>query len=300
MTNKDFKYIGKRVIREDSADKVRGAYDYLADSLPQDTLVGVPLLSEQPNAIIKNIDISEAERMEGVIVLTFRDAPDNKYNSGEWFPGQNDFPDETILTGHARHVGDRIGLVLADDEDRARAALRMIKVEYEALPPVVDMREAQEKAALLHEDGESSFTGRLGYGDADAAFAAAAYVESDEIYTPKIHHAAMETHCVLALPRPENVIEVHTPCQIIFGVQHAVAQVLPLPLSKIRVIKANMGGTFGGKQESVFEPLCAWAAWKLRRPVFINTNRGETMAATRTRAAVRGRVTTALLSLIHI
>ena len=55
-----------------------------------------------------------------------------------------------------------------------------------------------------------------------------------------------------------------------------------------------MGGTFGGKQESVFEPLCAWAAWKLRRPVFINTNRGETMAATRTRAAVRGRVTTAL------
>lgn len=294
MTNKDFKYIGKRVIREDSADKVRGAYDYLADSLPQDTLVGVPLLSEQPNAIIKNIDISEAERMEGVIVLTFRDAPDNKYNSGEWFPGQNDFPDETILTGHARHVGDRIGLVLADDEDRARAALRMIKVEYEALPPVVDIREAQEKAALLHEDGESSFTGRLGYGDADAAFAAAAYVESDEIYTPKIHHAAMETHCVLALPRPENVIEVHTPCQIIFGVQHAVAQVLPLPLSKIRVIKANMGGTFGGKQESVFEPLCAWAAWKLRRPVFINTNRGETMAATRTRAAVRGRVTTAL------
>ena len=190
MTNKDFKYIGKRVIREDSADKVRGAYDYLADSLPQDTLVGVPLLSEQPNAIIKNIDISEAERMEGVIVLTFRDAPDNKYNSGEWFPGQNDFPDETILTGHARHVGDRIGLVLADDEDRARAALRMIKVEYEALPPVVDMREAQEKAALLHEDGESSFTGRLGYGDADAAFAAAAYVESDEIYTPKIPRAA--------------------------------------------------------------------------------------------------------------
>ncbi|MCQ4765617.1 xanthine dehydrogenase family protein molybdopterin-binding subunit, partial [Cloacibacillus evryensis] len=97
--------------------------------------------------------------------LTFRDAPDNKYNSGEWFPGQNDFPDETILTGHARLVGDRIGLVLADDEDRARAALRMIKVEYEALPPVVDMREAQEKAALLHEDGESS----VGVSVAEAA-----------------------------------------------------------------------------------------------------------------------------------
>lgn len=294
MKKDEFKYIGKRVIREDSADKVRGRYDYLADSLPQDTLVGIPLLSTRANALIKEIDTAEAEKIEGVTILTFREAPDNKYNSGEWFPGQNDFRDETVLTGHARHVGDRIGLVLAEDEKSARAALQKIRVEYEPLPAVVSLSEAQEMAHLLHEDGQRSFPGSLGYGDVEGAFASAAHIESDVIYTPKIHHAAMETHCVLAIPRPERVIEIHTPCQIIFGVQHAVAQVLPLPLSKIRVIKANMGGTFGGKQESVFEPLCAWAAWKLHRPVFINTNRGETMAATRTRAAALGCVTTAL------
>lgn len=300
MSDKNFKYIGKRLPHSESADKVRGGYKYLADSLPQDTLIGVPLLSERANAVVKSIDTSAAREIEGVTVLTFRDAPQNKYNSGEWFPGQNDFRDETMLTGHARHVGDRLGLVLAKDEDIARAALRMIKVTYEPLPAVVDIREAEEKAALLHEDGESAFPGHIEYGEVDAAFAAAAHIESDEIYTPKIHHAAMETHCVLALPRPENVIEVHTPCQIVFGVQHAVAQVLPLPLSKIRVVKANMGGTFGGKQESVFEPLCAWAAWKLRRPVFINTNRAETILATRTRAAMLGRVTTALDAKGHI
>lgn len=294
MNKEDYKYIGRRVIREDAADKVRGAYDYLADSLPQDTLVGVPLLSSQPNALVKNIDASEAEKIEGVVVLTFRDAPENKYNSGEWFPGQNDFRDESILTGHARHVGDRIALVLADDEKTARRALSKIKVEYEPLPAVADIEKAEEMAHFLHEDGEKSFPGKLRYGDVEAAFAAAAHIESDVVCTQKIHHAALEPHCVLAIPRPEKVIELHTPCQIIFGVQHAVAQVLPLPLSKIRVVKANMGGTFGGKQECVFEPLCAWAAWKLRRPVFITTDRGETIAATRTRAAARGRVTTAL------
>lgn len=300
MDKNNFKYIGKRIIREDSADKVRGRYNYLADSLPQDTLTAVPLLSTQANAIVKEIDTSEAERMDGVTVLTFHDSPPNKYNSGEWFPGQNDFRDETILTGHVRHVGDRIGLVLAADEETARAALRLITVRYEVLPPVLDLREAEHKAFLLHEDGQVSFPGSMSYGSVDDAFAAAAHIETDEIYTPKIHHAAMETHCVLAVPRPQNVIEVHTPCQILFGVQHAVAQVLPLPLSKIRIIKANMGGTFGGKQEVVFEPLCAWAAWKLRRPVFLNTNRAETMSATRTRAAMLGRVETALDADGHI
>ena len=159
---------------------------------------------------------------------------------------------------------------------------------------MTDIEKAEEMAHFLHEDGEESFPGKLGYGDVEAAFAAAAHIESDVVYTQKIHHAAMEPHCVLAIPRPEKVIELHTPCQIIFGVQHAVAQVLPLPLSKIRVVKANMGGTFGGKQECVFEPLCAWAAWKLRRPVFITTDRGETISATRTRAAMLGRVATAL------
>ena len=291
---RNYRYVGRRIIREDSIDKVRGAYRYLADQLPQDVLIGIPLLSSQPNAIVKSIDPSEVQKTDGVIVLTFRDVPENKYNSGEWFPGQNDFPDETILRGHARHVGDHIGLVLAPDEKTARRALLKIKVEYEALPPIVDIVRAEEMSGLLHEDGMTSFPGHIEYGDVDAAFAAAAHIESDDIYTQKIHHAALEPHCVLAIPRPEHVIEVHTPCQILFGVQHAISQVLPLPLSKIRVIKVNMGGSFGGKQECVFEPLCAWAAWKLRRPVFINTNRTETMAATRTRAAMLGRVTTAL------
>ena len=294
MDKTSYKYIGKNIQKCDAKDKVRGRFLYLADELFPNVLFGVLLLSPHANAIVRSIDVTDAIQNEGVEILTFLDAPKIKYNSGEWFPGQNDYPDETVLTGHARHVGDRIALVMADTEEKARKAMKLVKVEYDILPAVIEPDSASEMAGILHEDGQKSFDGSIYYGDVDSAFSNAAYVESDTISTPKIHHAAMETHAVLAIPRPGDAIEVRTPCQLTFGVQHSVAQVLQKPLSKIRVIKANMGGTFGGKQEVVFEVLCAWAAQKLGRPVFINTNREETIISTRTRAAAKARVETAI------
>ncbi len=294
MNKKSYNYIGKNIIRCDAADKVQGRFHYLADEPFPGVLFGVILMSPHSNAIVRSIDVSEAISIEGVEILTYLDVPSVKYNSGEWFPGQEDFPDETILTGHARHVGDRIALVMAETEEKARRSRDLVRVGYEIMPAVTSLNTAAEMAGTLHEDGQRSFDGSISYGDVDQAFSGAAYIESDTVITPKIHHAAMETHSVLAIPRPGGVIEVRTPCQITFGVQHSVAQVLELPLSKIRVIKVNMGGTFGGKQEVVFEVLCAWAANKLKRPVFINTSREETILSTRTRAAVKGKVETAV------
>ena len=291
---REYRYIGKNVPRADGPDKVRGKYDYLADAAHGDTLHGAILFSPHAHARVVSLDASEALKIPGVRVLTFRDVPETRYNSGEWFPGQNDHPDETLLTGHVRHIGDRVALILAPDAGTARTARERIRVVYQELPPVVDPESPEQLLNTLHGDGQTVFPGRLEYGDIDAALDAAVFTTEDVVSTPKIHHAAMEPHAVLAVPRPENVLEVHSPCQILFGVQHSVAAVVPLPLSKIRVLKVRMGGTFGGKQEVVFEPLCAWAAWKLRRPVFIDTTREETMLATRTRAATRGKVRTAL------
>jgi xanthine dehydrogenase molybdenum-binding subunit len=290
----EFRYIGKRLPRADAREKVRGAYNYLADALPEGVLHGAILFSPHAHALVTDIDTSAAEAIPGVTVLTCKDVPEARYNSGEWFPGQNDHPDETVLTGHARHVGDRVALVLARDAKTAREARERVVVTYRELPALVDMEAAECDAAALHDDGVSSFPGRIEYGDTDAAFAKAAHIERDTITTPKIHHAAMEPHAVLAIPRPEGVLEIQSPCQIVFGVQHAVAAVVPLPLSKIRVVKVPMGGSFGAKQEVVFEPLCAWTAYRMKRAVFINTTREETMLATRTRAATEGVVETAL------
>ena len=295
-----FNYIGHSIPRADGPDKVCGRYDYLADLPPSGILHGAVVFSDRAHALIKSIDFSAALALPGVKKLCYEDAPQNRYNSGEWFLGQKDHPDETVLTGHARHVGDRIALILAPDRATALLARSLVKVEYEELPAMVDYEEAVENSALLHDDGESFFTGALSYGDVEAAFAHAAHIEKDAVHTPKIHHAAMEPHAVMAFRRPENLIEVHSPCQIMFGVQHAVSQVLPLPLAKIRIIKTRMGGSFGGKQEVVFEPLCAWAAWKMGCGVIIETDRSESILATRTRAAAYGEVETALDSQGHI
>jgi xanthine dehydrogenase molybdenum-binding subunit len=292
-----FRYIGKSVPRSDGSDKVRGRYRYLADEVMDGVLHGAVLFSPHAHARVLSIDTKRALTLPGVKILTFEDAPNVRYNSGEWFPGQNDPPDETVLTGHVRHVGDRVALILAPSARRAREARALVGVEYEILPPALGA-EAEKSADSLHEDGIASFPGRLEYGDVETAFAPTGHgtvlVTEDTVTTPKIHHAAMEPHAVLSMPSAEGVLDVYSPCQILFGVQHAVAQVVPIPLSKIHVVKTRMGGTFGGKQEVVFEPLCAWAAHRLQQPVFIDTTREETVVSTRTRAATVGKVTTAL------
>ena len=109
-------------------------------------------------------------------------------------------------------------------------------LEYEILPAVTTLEAAVEMAGILHEDGHKSFDGGISYGDVDHAFSGATYIESDTVLTPKVHHAAMETPSVLAIPRPGDVLEVRTPCQMTFGVQHSVAQVLRLPLSKMSLL----------------------------------------------------------------
>ncbi|MDR1049150.1 MAG: molybdopterin-dependent oxidoreductase [Synergistaceae bacterium] len=306
MNGAPFQFDGGPIRRADGPDKVRGRYNYLADEVPADALHAAVLFSPHAHARVLSVDAKRALALHrSVKVLTFADVfdgPSARYNSGEWFPGQGDHRDETVLTGHVRHVGDRVALVLASDARTAREARSLVDVKYELLPPLVDLPDAERQAALLHEDGIVSFPGLLEYGDPGAVFALAGSgagsekirVAEDTISTQKIHHAALEAHAVLAVPRPEGVLDVYSPCQILFGVQHAVAQVVPLPLSKIRVVKVRMGGTFGGKQEVVFEPLCAWAAYRLDRPVFLDTTREETFTATRTRAAAVGKVATAL------
>ena len=130
---------------------------YLADEPFPNALFGAVLFSPHANAVVKKIDVSEASRIEGVEILTYLDAPNARYNGSEWFPGQDDYPDETVLTGHARHVGDRIALVMADTEEKARKARDLVRVEYEILPAVTLPETAADMAGMLHEDGVKSF-----------------------------------------------------------------------------------------------------------------------------------------------
>lgn len=287
-------YVGRTFSDAGAVAKSRGVFDYLMDSHVHPALYGAILFSDRAHALVKDIDVSEAEKISSVRVLTYKEAPAERYNSGEWFPGQNDHADELILTGHVRHVGDRIALVVACDMATAIYARKLVKIVYEDLPPIINPLIAEAEASLLHDDGIASFPGRIAYDNVEKAFQDAAHIVSDTIQTPKIHHAALEPHAVLAIPLPDDGVEVRSPCQIAFGVQHTIAKLLAMPMAKVRVVKTNLGGTFGGKQEVVFEPLCAWAARVMQKTVFIGTTREETIIATRTRASSICTVSTAL------
>ena len=165
----DYRYIGRNIPRADGPDKVRGRYNYLADEPPAGALHGAVVFSDRAHALVKAIDVEAALKLPGARVLTFKDAPAAKYNSGEWFPGQNDFPDETVLTVHARHVGDRLALVLAPDRRTVRAARDLVTAEYGDLPPVTGPDTVPEIAGTSAQDGQASLPAQLAYGHSPAA-----------------------------------------------------------------------------------------------------------------------------------
>ncbi|MBU5613840.1 xanthine dehydrogenase family protein molybdopterin-binding subunit [Geomonas azotofigens] len=141
---KEYRYIGKKVPRRDAVDIVTGAVNYLDDLRMAKLLYGKVLRSPHPHALIKNIDKSRAEKLEGVkAVLTWEDVPD--WRGGT--PGMT-----RILDRKVRFVGDAVALVAATTEEIALAALRLIDVEYEVLPAVLDIEEAIKPGAPLVYD----------------------------------------------------------------------------------------------------------------------------------------------------
>ncbi len=287
--------LSRRIPPVDGLVKVTGALRFTAD-LPIDGLLhGALLLSTRPHARIVRLDAAAALAVEGVHeVFWHGNTPDNFYNSSIWFSGQRALSDEQMFPQVVRHVGDRVAAIVADTEEIARRATLLIEVEYADLPAVFDPEAALSHAGLpLREDDTPTFLNPVAgetfvYGDPEAGFAAADQVVKTRVTTPRSHHCAVETHACIAKPEPDGRILILSPCQSVFAVQAVVGQALGLPPEKIRVQKTPIGGSFGGKAEPILDPLCAFFALKLGRPVIIRFDRHETFTATRTRSSVTG------------
>lgn len=290
------KYVGKSLPINDAESKVTGKIKYVGDMELPGMLHGKLLLSDVPHGIIKSIYTKDAENLPGVVaVFTHKNTPDIKYSGYGWYRGLNNIKNEKIFDERVRFVGDRVAAVVAEDEKTAEIALKLIKVEYEKLPVVVDCEDAlNEGSVKLHEDLPQYLEKEINIGNVDEAVNAADVIVEDKICTQRIHHAAMETHACLADIDSSGKVTVWSPCQIAFGVKTVVAEVLQLPYNKVRIIKAPMGGTFGGKQEAVLEPICAYFAKITNRPVRIVMNRKESIIGTRTRTETVSYVKTAV------
>lgn len=294
--DKNFKYIGKSIVKHDVKEKATGKIKYTGDMRLHGMLYAKMLLSDVAHANIINIDTSKAEALPGVVrVFTNKDVPRNYYNSHKWYKGI-DFPrDELILSEKARYVGDRIAAVVAKDMETVERALSLIDIEYEELPVIASIDDAmKEDAVLIHENGNKAFEKTLQCGDSEEAFKEADRIFEDVVTTPKQHHAAMETHVCVADQDHFGNLTIWSPCQVVFQVQLITAEALGIPLDNIRVIKSIMGGSFGGKGQPILEPICAFLARETGAPVKLATDRTQSIIGMRSRNASKIRVRTAV------
>ena len=190
-----------------------------------------------------------------------------------------------------RFVGDRVAAVVATSQAIAEAAVALIDVQYAELPALFTPEEAQRRDDLpIHAGGNVFFEHDEECG---RAVESPDSVEvSSTTSTPRVHHAALEPHVCVAQPHSTGGLTIWSISQGVYGVRTVVADLLGLEYHHVRVIKAPMGGSFGGKTEFILEPVTAYMAQKTRRPVKLVLDREECMRATMVRPATVSTIRT--------
>jgi len=270
----EYSIIGKSVQRVDGPQKVSGQAQYAADLDIPGALCLKVLRSKVAHALLKEIDVSEALKVPGVVqIFTHTDIPGiNSYGII--------FKDQPALTNKVRFKGDAIALVAAEDEASANIALRLIKVNFEELPPVYDVRVAMgADAPAIHDTGNILSVYRIKKGDVESALNQADVVIPRSYTTQRIEHCYIETEAGVAY-MDNDMLVIKAGTQNPHYDRRDVARVLGLAMNKVRIIQTTTGGGFGGKLDISVQCFLGLAAIKLGRPVRMAYDRGESFVAT--------------------
>src|ERR1044071_615056 len=285
MAKRPLKYVGRSVPRVDGVDKVTGKAKFVGDITVPGMLYGKILRSPFPHARIRAIDAKEAEALPGVAaVLTASDIADLN-------PIYNGRP--IIAINKVRYVGEPVAAVAASDPATAEEALERIQVDYEELPAVVGIEAATAKdAPLVHDDkaGNIGTHEKVRRGDADAGFAESDEIVEDTFTFPMVYHYAMEPHSVIA-HHDGDEITVWSSAQHPFQVRGDIAKLFKVPAAKVRLIINYLGGGYGSKSYTKFEPLVVGLARKAGQPGRICNSVGASMVTVR-RHGARVRIKT--------
>jgi CO/xanthine dehydrogenase Mo-binding subunit len=280
--------------RLDYETKVTGKAQYVADMVVPGMCHGKILRSPLPHARIRRIDASAALRVPGVVALITRD--DILHHQGiDPYYGPV-FKDQTIVAVEkVRHVGDPVAAVAAIDVDAAEEALRLIDIEYEELPLVLDVQDALTPGAtLVHESIKLPNSGfadlaeirpaegtnvcthfKLERGDVQKGFTGSDHIFEDTFTLPATQHSFLETHACIASAEPGGRITVWATTQNPFVVRTQLSNIFKVPVSKVRIIVPYLGGGYGGKVYPKIEPITVALALKAQRPVRIVLGREE-------------------------
>jgi CO/xanthine dehydrogenase Mo-binding subunit len=297
--------IGKTFRRLDYETKVTGRAQYLADMNVPGMCHGKILRSPYTHARILKIDTAKALKVPGVVAVLTRD--DILHDEGiEPYYGPV-FKDQTIVAVEkVRHVGDPVAAVAALSVDAAEEALRLIEVDYEELPAVLDVHQAlRSGATLVHDSVKVPSSGfadlaeikpvegtnvcthfKLDRGDIHKGFAGADHVFEDTFTLPATQHCFLETHACIAAVEPGGRITVWATTQNPFVVRTQLANIFKVPVAKVRVIVPYLGGGYGGKVYPKVEPITVALAQKAGRPVRVVLSREEVFYTITKHAAV--------------
>ena len=283
------KYVGKPVPMYDSLAKVCGEAVYTDDLVFPNMLHGMILASPHAHARIVSIDTSKAEALPGVhAVVTWQDAPETLYCRNMRRIHDTGPAKERVFNRTVRYVGDKVAAVAADTEAIARQALRLIEVEYEALPAVFDAEEAAKPdASPLYEDGNVVTDTVKQCGDVEAALQQADHVVEHTCQTSMLHHAAIEPHVCVGYWSRQGELSVWEPQRAPYRAQIMLGKIFSVPYSKVHVHGQVIGGTFGSKESMILEPVALMLSRKTGRHVKIRYSRKECIASTFTRHAMK-------------
>lgn len=285
-------FIGHSTRRLDAPGKVTGAIKYAADEWRANMLHMQVLRSPHPHARIRAIDTSKARALPGVeAIITCDDVP-GVDNFGVFIEDQ-----PTLARGVVRYVGEAVAAVVAENVDIAKAAVRLITVDYEPLPGVFDPELAmQDGAPRLHDFAPNNVCKhtKIRKGDVDAALLEADLVVEQTYETAAIEHAYLEPEAGLAYVEADGCVTVESPSQNITHHRHMLAKILGRPINKVRMIMSTVGGGFGGKEDMIYQGMMALAAIKTRRPVRYVFTREESFIASAKRHPFKIRYTMGL------
>lgn len=288
------KAVNQPVRKKDAMTLLTGKPVYMDDLVSEDCLIVKVLRSPHANAMVESVNKAAAQKVPGIeAIYTWEDVPQQRFTmAGQTYPEPSPY-DRLILDRHVRYVGDPVAIVAGYTEKAVDKALKILKVKYQVLEPVLDFRQAKDGKILVHpEESWKSLcpvgadnkrnlcaSGESSDGDIEAVLADCDLVVEHTYHTKACQQAMMETFRTYCSIDSYGRLNVLSSTQIVFHVRRILSNALGIPKSKIRVSKPRIGGGFGAKQSVVAEVFPAFVTWKTGKPSKMIFSRRESQTA---------------------
>ena len=290
MRKKKTCYVGRPIVKKDAGALLSGKPVYTDDLVPENALTVKLKRSPHAFAKIKNIDISKAMLVPGIEkIVTYQEVLQKRFTlAGQTFPEPSPY-DRLILDEYVRFVGDPVAIVAGKDESCCQKAMKLIKVEYEVLEPILDFKQSLDNPVLIHP--EETYVGHEGQGtdqkrnlcasseeiegDVEGVLSRCDYLVEESYHIKAVSQAMMEPFTAYTYKDVYDRMVVQSATQIPFHVRRIVSHALDISKSKVRVIKPRIGGGFGAKQTAVCEVYPAIITHLTGKPAHLTFTREE-------------------------